>query len=222
VTDPLRIVVLGPIPDAVREALRRLPGGAVLADHPDPRGALAALGTGEASLAVRAALDPGGETLRGLLIRECARAERYGHTLALVRLDVDRLGELERTFGEEAVAAFLASLEESLRRSLRRVDVLVRAGRGSFAAILPETSEAGGGIAAERLRDLTSRLMGKPAAPSAGPPLPFRSTASVGVACFSAPGAEDPDTLLSAAETALAGAEREGGNRVRVAGPAPE
>lgn len=216
-TDPLRIVVLGPIPDAVREALQRLPGGTILADHPDPQGALAALDAGEASLAVLAAADPGGETLRGLIVRECARAERYGHSLTLARLAVDRLEELERTFGWAPVAAFLASLEEALRRSLRRVDVLVRSGRGEFAALLPETSEAGGQIVADRLRDLTSRLMGKPTA-AAGPPLPFRSTASVGIACFPSPGLEEPQAFLLAAGGALADAQREGGNRVRLAG----
>ena len=213
-TDPLRIVVLGPIPDAVREALHRLPGGAILADHPDPEGARAALGAGEASLAVLAAADPGGETLRGLIVRECARAERYGHRLTLARLALDRLEELERTFGWESVAAFLASLEDALRRSLRRVDVLVRSGRGEFAALLPETSPAGGQVAADRLRDLASRLMGKPAA---GPPLPFRATASVGIACFPSPGVEDPQAFLLAAGAALERAQREGGNRVEMA-----
>lgn len=220
-TGPLRIIVLGPIPEVVREALGRLPGGSILVDHPDPDGAVGALAAGDASLAVLAALDPAGDTFRGLLAREFARADRYGHALTLVRLAVDGLDELEQRFGRESVSAFLASLEETLRRSLRRVDMLVRAGHGEFAALLPETSPSGGAVAAERLRDLAARLMGKPPVGDTKPVLPFRATASVGIACFPSPGIENAQAFHLAAGHALAEAKRSGGNRVCAAGSSP-
>lgn len=211
---PVRVVVLGPLPEAVRRALRDLPGGAVLSDHPDPTSAAAALGVADAKLGVAAVRDSTDETLRILVAREVARAERYDRPFSLIRLSVDGLPGLEETYGAEPVTGYLLSLEETLRRSLRKVDLLVRVGRGDFAALLPETAGPGGGTAAERLRDLTARLLGKPTTGTARSVLPFRATSSAGVAWFPRVDVGGAEDLIRAAEGARDRATRSGGNRV--------
>lgn len=211
---PVRVVVLGPIPEAVRQALRELPGGAVLSDHPRPEAAAAALGIADATLGVATFRESDVDTLRILVVREVARSERYERPLSLIRLSVDDLPQLEETYGAEPVAGYLHSLEETLRRSLRKVDLLLRTGRGDFAALLPETAGSGGGTAAERLRELTSRLLGKPPAGTTKPVLPFRATSSAGVAWTPRKDVGDAVDLIRAAEAARDRASRSGGNRV--------
>lgn len=214
-TAPVRIVVLGPLPDGFRESLAALPGTPVVLDHPDPASAAASLGFADVAVSAVFPSSPFSETLRALVLREAARAERYGRAFAIVLLAVDDAGRLARDHGREAVAAYLASMEDALRRSLRRVDLLLRDAEGRFAALLPETGGEGARTAAERLRDLAARLMGKPAAGGSRTSLPFRGTVSAGVAWIPARGIEDGAALLHATEIALAAAREEGGGSVR-------
>jgi GGDEF domain-containing protein len=214
-TVPVRIVILGPLPDRFREALAALPGNPVVEDHPDPVSARAALGAADIAVSAGPAPSPFAGTLRALAQREAARAERYGRSFAIVLLAVDDVGRLAADHGADAVAAYLASMEDALRRSLRRVDLLLRDAEGRFAALLPETGGDGAKTAAGRLRDLASRLMGKPAPAGSRTTLPFRGTVNAGVGWIPAHGIEDGESLLRATERALAAARAEGGGAVR-------
>lgn len=215
-TAPVRIVILGPLPAGFRESLAALPGTPVVLDHPDPASAAAALDFADVAVSTHhPPSSPFSETLRALVLRESARAERYGRAFAIALLAVDDAERLAADHGREAVAAYLASMEDALRRSLRRVDLLLRDAEGRFAALLPETGGEGARIAAERLRDLAARLMGKPATGGSRTSLPFRGTVSAGVAWIPARGVEDGAALLRATELALAAARAEGGGRVR-------
>lgn len=214
-TAPVRIVILGPLPDGFREALAALPGNPVVRDHPDPTSAASVLGPADVAVSGLSLSSRFSGTLRALAHREVARAERYGRAFAIVLLSVDDADRLAADHGREAVAAYLASMEDALRRSLRRVDLLLRDAGGRFAALLPETGGDGARTAAARLRDLASRLMGKPAPGGSRTILPFRGTVSAGVAWFPARGIEDGEALLRATENALAAAAGGAGDGVR-------
>lgn len=214
-TAPVRIVILGPIPDGLREALAALPGNPEVRDHPDPASLAAVLGAADIAAWAVLPSSPFSERLRALALRETARAERYGRAFAIVLLAVDDVDRLAADHGREAVAAYLASMEDALRRSLRRVDLLLRDAGGRFAALLPETGGDGARTAAVRLRDLASRLMGKPAPGGSRTILPFRGTVSAGVAWIPSRGIEDGEALLRATEKALAAAKRGAGGAVR-------
>jgi diguanylate cyclase (GGDEF)-like protein len=210
----VRIVILGPLPDGFRESLAALPGNPVVLDHPDPASAAAALGIADVAVSTFFPSSPFSETLHALALREAARAERYGRAFAIVLLAVDDAERLAADHGRDAVAAYLASMEDALRRSLRRVDLLLRDADGRLAALLPETEGEGARTAAVRLRDLAAKLIGKPATGGSRTSLPFRGTVSAGVAWIPTRGIEGGEALLRAAELALAAARREGGGRV--------
>ncbi|GBD41532.1 putative diguanylate cyclase YedQ [bacterium HR39] len=167
-----------------------------------------------AELAVAATTDP----LTGLFNRRAfvarlaeawAEAERLGHPLALVLLDLDRFKEINDTFGHEAGDRVLQHTARLLRARARRYDVPARIGGEEFALLLPGAGRAQGVRAAERLR---ADLEGTPVdIDSAG----VRVTASFGVAAH--PTAEDPQELMRRADRALYAAKRAGRNRVEAA-----
>jgi diguanylate cyclase (GGDEF)-like protein len=124
---------------------------------------------------------------RGLeerLHAELARAERHGHPVSLVVIDLDRFKDLNDREGHAAGDARLRWTVECLTACIRPSDALGRLGGDEFAVVLPETAAARAGDVAARL----VRALGE------------RSPASVGVATF-------PDDA-TAAEGLLARADK--------------
>ena len=73
---------------------------------------------------------------------EISRAERFGHPLALLALDIDRFGEWSAASGDAMQRDdALDHVTALIRASIRDVDVLGRDGDDSFILILP-VSEA--------------------------------------------------------------------------------
>ena len=147
-----------------------------------------------------------------LLDQECARATRYGHTLALLLLDLDHFKAVNDTYGHPAGDAALQEVAAAVRRVVRASDWAARFGGEEFALLAPETEERAALQLAERLR-----------ATIAAQPLPATGTAltvSLGVALFPAD-ATTPDGLVAAADRALYAAKQDGRNRTIAAGGPP-
>jgi diguanylate cyclase (GGDEF)-like protein len=162
-----------------------------------------------ATLADAASRDP----LTGLLNRrgfqeraaiEMARARRYRVPLAVVVADLDHFKALNDTFGHHSGDEALAAFAALCRANTRTFDISARMGGEEFAVLLPNTSEEGAVVAAERIRQAMHAHLASPD----GTPV----TASFGVAVHPNHGT-DLETLLGNADRALYVAKSRGRDR---------
>jgi len=83
---------------------------------------------------------------------EAERAERYGHPLSLMLLDIDNFKEYNDLYGHLEGDSALVVLADVIRKILRITDTAFRYGGEEFTVILPETDAAESLEVAERLR----------------------------------------------------------------------
>ena len=148
-------------------------------------------------------------SFRETLDREAARAERFGHDLSLVLLDLDDFKRVNDTHGHLEGDEVLRMVGKILQSEPRAIDEAARYGGEEFVVALPETGSEGAVELAERIRD---RLAAEVVAASDGR-APIRVTASFGTATLPG-GAADVRLLFEAADEALYEAKRQGKNRV--------
>jgi diguanylate cyclase (GGDEF)-like protein len=152
---------------------------------------------------------------RELMSKEADRAERFGHQLSLIMLDIDDFKQINDSYGHLQGDKVLRMVGRVLHLESRGVDEPARYGGEEFAVALPETSLEGALDLAERVR---IRIESEQV-PRAGSASPVKVTASIGAA--SLPGsANDAEALIAAADAALYEAKRAGKNRVASA-PVP-
>jgi diguanylate cyclase (GGDEF)-like protein len=142
---------------------------------------------------------------------ELARMRRYGSTMALMLIDVDRFKHINDTWGHPTGDCVLRTLAGVMRTAVRDQDTLGRLGGEEFAAILPETDRAGAAAIAERtlaaVRDavLATTDNGEP----------VKVTVSIGVTALNA-GNDTFESALARADKALYRAKDNGRNRLEV------
>jgi diguanylate cyclase (GGDEF)-like protein len=138
---------------------------------------------------------------------EFSRAQRYNYPIACVLLAIDRLSELRELYGYDSKEAILDETVRLLQAKTRSCDFLGRLADDKLLAILPHTSPEGVRTMAERvlrgIRELNFESDGKK----------LRVTASIGSSHNSGGTTMFFDTLLAAAEGALAEAAAAGGDR---------
>ncbi|MGQ9699535.1 MAG: GAF domain-containing protein [Candidatus Bipolaricaulaceae bacterium] len=78
-----------------------------------------------------------------VLRREVARAERYGHALSLILVDIDNFKEINDRYGHLVGDEALRRVARALQENIRRVDYIFRWGGDEFCVILPETNGLG-------------------------------------------------------------------------------
>jgi diguanylate cyclase (GGDEF)-like protein len=146
---------------------------------------------------------------RELITKEAARAERFGHELALILLDLDDFKQVNDAYGHLQGDRVLRMVGRVLRIESRGVDEPARYGGEEFAVALPETGIEGALDLAERVR---ARIESEQV-PRVGGSGAVTVTASVGADSMhgSANGAE---ALIAAADAALYEAKSAGKNRV--------
>jgi len=142
---------------------------------------------------------------------EFARMLRYGESLSVFMLDVDRFKGINDTYGHKTGDIVLQKLSEVLRQTLRTFDIIGRFGGEEFAVLLPETDAQKAHEVAERLREITART---DVALEGG--LLLRFTVSIGVATLKDK-TTTLDMLLNQADKALYRAKEGGRNKVCVA-----
>jgi two-component system, cell cycle response regulator len=149
--------------------------------------------------------------LHSRLSEEFKRAERYHDPLACLVVDIDRLQAHNDAGGREAGDRVVRFVADTIRRSVREVDVVARFGGDEFLVVLPSTHFAGSVTVAERIfQDANQRLEGweqRSVLPVA---------VSLGVALFPSRDVRTKDALLRGADAALHAAKRDGGNRICV------
>jgi diguanylate cyclase (GGDEF)-like protein len=145
---------------------------------------------------------------RELVEKEAERAERFGHQLSLVLVDLDDFKKVNDTYGHLQGDEVLKVLGRILLEESRGIDEPARYGGEEFVVALPETGREGALELAERIRTRleTARIRGVDGA--AG----ISVTTSVGVATLP-DAASDTRELIAAADAALYEAKRMGKNR---------
>ncbi|WP_200290302.1 GGDEF domain-containing response regulator [Rhodospirillum rubrum] len=141
---------------------------------------------------------------RGIL--EVARARRGCWPLSGLMIDLDHFKRINDTQGHAAGDAILRTLADTLRESLREIDVIARVGGEEFAILLPDTSLTAAQEVGERLR-LSCQIP----QPVGGP-----VTISIGISTLH-PEDRGLGDMLSRADDALYRAKRNGRDRVEIA-----
>lgn len=157
---------------------------------------------------------------------EIERAARYGHTLALLILDIDHFKNINDGFGHHAGDVAIRAVADACRDTLRQCDHLGRMGGEEFAILLPETDLEAASQLAERLRvnlenlkiqveNAASFSMSKS---ESGATNDLSLTVSIGVSAWQ--GASDSlVALLQRADNSLYEAKHLGRNKVVVSAP---
>ena len=132
-----------------------------------------------------------------------ATAERYGHPLACVMLDIDHFKAVNDTHGHACGDTVLQAVAAAVQDVLRKSDLMCRFGGEEFCILLPHTDADGAVRAAERFRRAVE------VRDCSG----IRVTASFGVS-VSGSGATTPQQLIDRADNALYAAKDKGRNCV--------
>lgn len=139
------------------------------------------------------------------LHKEVVRADRYGHPLSVIILDVDHFKSVNDTYGHQTGDQVLVALAGLIRSNLRQSDIAGRWGGEEFLVICPVTTTDGAAALAEKLRAAISAH----AFPVVG-----TKTCSFGIASRLA--GEKEEDMVGRADAALYRAKEQGRNRVEV------
>ena len=138
-------------------------------------------------------------------------AQRHQLDLALLIIDLDKFGQINKRYDHTVGDALITRVGEEIRKQLRTEDVAGRLGGDEFAVLLPYTSPSDAANVVQRLVDKIRELSG----PFPGANEPIETGASIGFETYAgqARDLEDVDALRRHAERALRVAKRTGGNR---------
>ncbi len=139
------------------------------------------------------------------LERRIAQWQRRGTVLSLLLVDVDHFKRFNDRHGHQAGDEMLCLVAQTLRDTLREMDVVTRYGGEEFAAVLPETNLTEATRAAERVRQAVANTV------VACDGEELHNTVSVGIA--QATETDDAVSLIGRADDALYAAKEAGRNR---------
>jgi len=83
--------------------------------------------------------------------QEMARSQRYELPLVVLMLDLDHFKLVNDGYGHAAGDAVLQSFVQTVKSVLRESDVIGRLGGEEFAVLLPNTTQQGGVVLANRI-----------------------------------------------------------------------
>jgi diguanylate cyclase (GGDEF)-like protein len=146
--------------------------------------------------------------LRDRLQQALSSARRRGGQVAVLFLDLDRFKHVNDSLGHSVGDRLLQEVATRLRHSVRRSDTVGRLGGDEFVVVLPELTalENAGTSAAKLLSALT--------VPYSIGSDHLHVPASIGISVYP-DDAEDADTLLGNADTAMYHAKQDGRNTYR-------
>jgi len=134
------------------------------------------------------------------------RAVRYGHSGALLFLDLDQFKEVNDLRGHRVGDTLLQRVAEELRHCSRETDLLGRLGGDEFALVIPEADSSQAMDATRRMQDRLRSI----ALPMGGRRFPV--SASIGIVLFPEHGT-DPMSLMANGDLAMYEAKAKGHGR---------
>ena len=141
--------------------------------------------------------------------REINRARRYDQNVSFILVDLDNFKGINDNLGHLYGDKVLKEFTKTLKKTIRKEDLVARFGGDEFVIILPQTGKAGALYLGERIKESIQNIFVEE---------PYRSTNmdfsfSAGVVTFPADGTEFED-LLGKADKALYQAKLSGRNRI--------
>jgi diguanylate cyclase (GGDEF)-like protein len=149
---------------------------------------------------------------------EIQRGRRYRRGFCLLMMDLDGLKSVNDRYGHYQGDVILRGVAQLIRAALRGIDIAARYGGDEFVAMLPETSQDGAYVVAEKIRQMASELVVETGGHR------ISTSLSIGVVSYPEDG-ETADELMIAADEAMYSSKRLGKNRVvgyASTGEAPE
>jgi diguanylate cyclase (GGDEF)-like protein len=144
-----------------------------------------------------------------LLSEEIARADRGKNKLSLLICDLDHFKKFNDTYGHQAGDKALMVVADTLRRSIRAIDIAFRYGGEEFAVILPGADALHSRMIAERISDNIRKaeiVIGKKS---------VKGTVSIGIAAYPDDSAEKND-LVRKADQAMYWSKEHGRDMITV------
>lgn len=141
---------------------------------------------------------------------ELERANRYGHPLSLLILDIDNFKFINDTYGHNAGDSALVKISQTLRTTTRQSDFPSRFGGEEFVLILPDTDHENAQRAAEKiLGEIRSFVFSA----SAGE---FSLTVSIGISSTTTHQYATANQMIEDADRALYTAKHNGKDRAEL------
>lgn len=140
--------------------------------------------------------------------QELAFAARNGHSLALVRADIDHFNQIFIKAGKDAADKVLEQVGKVIQHLIRKEDTAARIGVAQFAILLPTANLEGGAIFANRL----ARQVREAAIAVDGHEL--KVTVSAGVTCPDPHPGATARSVVEEANLVVSAAQNGGGDRV--------
>jgi diguanylate cyclase (GGDEF)-like protein len=145
----------------------------------------------------------------GEAVNDAVKAgHRYGHTFAVMFMDLDRFKNINDTLGHAAGDVLLIETAKRLSECLRKSDVIARIGGDEFVIMLPEVSDK------SQVATVARKILSAVVKPLAIHGHECRITASIGISMFPTD-ALDEGSLIKNADAAMYVAKEEGRNGFR-------
>lgn len=141
--------------------------------------------------------------------KELERAQRHGHLLSLLFIDVDKFKDFNDTHGHQRGDQALCSIASILLAGVRNSDVVARYGGEEFVVLLMETGNSGALNFSEKLRHTVEEHLMEGAEGQGQ----VRVTVSIGVSTYPHNGAKISE-LIQYADEAMFRAKNGGRNMV--------
>ena len=135
-------------------------------------------------------------------------ARESGHKIAVLFIDLDRFKNINDTLGHRAGDQLLQMVTQRLTQKMPANCCLYRQGGDEFIVLMNPATDAKAAV------DAAIQLKEEIAAPFSGSESNFFTSASIGISLFPED-AEDGETLLRHADTAMYAAKAVGGNTLR-------
>ncbi len=150
--------------------------------------------------------------IKARLQEEIDRAERFGHPLSLIMIDLDDFKNINDRYGHIVGDRVLRAFGEVLPKIVRSSDIVGRYGGDEFLILLPQTACLDAAASAERIRKEISL---HPFRLGSSGSRNCQITISLGV--YSSPfHGQAIEAIIELADAAMARAKREGKNKVVV------
>jgi diguanylate cyclase (GGDEF)-like protein/PAS domain S-box-containing protein len=141
--------------------------------------------------------------------KEVARVLRYGHSIAVLMIDLDHFKRVNDTWGHQTGDKVLAAIAKTIKHRIRTTDILGRYGGEEFAIVLVSVDAGQAMLVSEAIRRLIESLVVRHGDEE------IRMTVSIGVARpWPDADAKTLESLILAADKALYQAKAGGRNRV--------
>jgi len=147
--------------------------------------------------------------LQDRLAQAIAYANRSGHHLWVLLIDLDRFKFVNDSLGHKAGDILLKTVAQRLSGSVRESDTVARLSGDEFVAILSESTEA------PLTPDVVQRVMNAVAQPIMLEGKEFIVTCSIGVAAYDGSVGDEAQHLIEHADIAMYAAKKQGRNGFR-------